>query len=93
MHDTGCLGLVHWDYPDGWHGEGEGKGGSGWGSLQYSCLENPHGQMNMADYSSWSCKELDMTERLSTALPLKLYDTASFSHFFQSLKFFFKSTA
>ena len=23
MHDTGCLGLVHWDYPEGWYGEGQ----------------------------------------------------------------------
>ena len=22
MHDTGCLGLVHWDDPEGWCGEG-----------------------------------------------------------------------
>jgi len=22
MHDTGCLGLVHWDDPGGWYGEG-----------------------------------------------------------------------
>ena len=22
MHDTGCLGLVHWNDPDGWYGEG-----------------------------------------------------------------------
>ena len=21
MHDTGCLGLVHWDDPEGWNGE------------------------------------------------------------------------
>ena len=20
MHDTGCLGLVHWDDPEGWNG-------------------------------------------------------------------------
>ena len=26
MHDTGCLGLVHWDNPEGWYEEGEGKG-------------------------------------------------------------------
>ena len=26
MHDTGCLGLVHWDDPEGWYGEGSGKG-------------------------------------------------------------------
>ena len=22
MHDTGCMGLVHWDDPEGWYGEG-----------------------------------------------------------------------
>ena len=22
MHDTGCSGLVHWDDPEGWYGEG-----------------------------------------------------------------------
>ena len=25
MHDTGCLGLVHWDDPEGWNGEGGGS--------------------------------------------------------------------
>ena len=24
MHDTGCLGLVHWDDPEGWYGGEEG---------------------------------------------------------------------
>ena len=24
MHDTGCLGLVHWDDPEGWDGEERG---------------------------------------------------------------------
>ena len=24
MHDTGCLGLVHWDDLEGWYGEGGG---------------------------------------------------------------------
>ena len=24
-HDTGCLGLVHWDHPEGWYGEGGGR--------------------------------------------------------------------
>ena len=26
MHDTGCLGLVHWDNPEVWYGEGGGRG-------------------------------------------------------------------
>ena len=32
MHDTGCSGLVHWDDPGGWYGEGSGRMGSGWGT-------------------------------------------------------------
>ena len=24
MHETGCSGLVHWDNPEGWDGEGGG---------------------------------------------------------------------
>ena len=35
--------------------------------LQYSCLENPHGQRSLAGYSPGGCKELDTTEQLSTA--------------------------
>ena len=27
MHETGCSGLVHWDDPDGWDGEGSGREG------------------------------------------------------------------
>ena len=26
MLDTGCSGLVHWDDPEGWDGEGVGRG-------------------------------------------------------------------
>ena len=26
MHDTGCSGLVHWHNPEGWDGEGVGRG-------------------------------------------------------------------
>ena len=42
-------------------GEGHGK------PLQYSCLEKPHGQRCLVGYSKWGHKELDLTERLSTA--------------------------
>ena len=30
MHDTGSLGLVHWDDPEGWYGEGGGRGVQDW---------------------------------------------------------------
>ena len=32
MQDTGCLGLVHWDEPEGWYGREVG-GGSRMGSM------------------------------------------------------------
>ena len=42
--------------PEGGHGN----------PLQYSCLENPHGQRSLASYSPWGHKELDRTKWLST---------------------------
>ena len=35
MHDTGCLGLVHWDDPEGWYGERGGRGVQEW-ELMYT---------------------------------------------------------
>ena len=26
MYETGCSGMVHWDDPEGWEGEGGGRG-------------------------------------------------------------------
>ena len=48
-------------------GLGRCPGGGHGNPLQYSCLQNPHEQINVGDYSQWGLKELDMTERLSTA--------------------------
>ena len=56
---TGDLGLI----PGLGRSSGEGHGNP----LQYSYLENPQGQRILAGYSLWGCKELDMTEQLSTA--------------------------
>ena len=36
MHDTGCSELVHWDDPEGWYGEGGGRGVQD-GEHMYSC--------------------------------------------------------
>ena len=30
MQDTGSLGLVHWDDPEGWYGQGGGRGVQDW---------------------------------------------------------------
>ena len=48
-------------------GIGRSPGGGHGNPLQYSCLENPHGQRSLAGYSPWGHKELDTTERLSPA--------------------------
>ena len=39
--------------------------GGGCNPLQYSCLENPHGQRSLTGNSPWGHKELDMIERLA----------------------------
>ena len=36
MHDTGRSGLLHWDYPEGWNGEGS----SGWGTHVHPWLSH-----------------------------------------------------
>ena len=50
----------------GWIPGSGGSPAAGNGNpLQYSCLENPHGQRSLVGYSPWGRKESDMTERLS----------------------------
>ena len=36
MHDTGCLGPLHWDDPEEWYGEGSGRGVQD-GDHMYNC--------------------------------------------------------
>ena len=67
--NVGDLGLIPW--------LGRSTGGGHGNPLQYSCLENPHCQRSLEGYSPWGCKELDMTEQLSTAQH-KLYRTYIF---------------
>ena len=47
-----CLFNLYAEYI----GEGNGN------PLQYSCLENSHGQTNLVGYSPWGRKESDMIE-------------------------------
>ena len=51
IKDTGSI-------PGSGRSPGEGHGNP----LQYSCLENPQGQRNLAGYSPWGHKELDRIE-------------------------------
>ena len=48
-------------------GLGRSPGGGHGNPLQYSCLENPHGQRSLAGYNPWGHKESDTTEQQSTA--------------------------
>ena len=57
--NSGGLGLVP--------GLGRSPRGGHGNPLRYSCPENPHGQRSLAGYSPWGHKELDTTEKLSTA--------------------------
>ena len=52
--NVGDLGLI----PE----LGRSPGGGHGNPLQYSCLENPHGQRSLAGCSPWCYKESDMTE-------------------------------
>ena len=52
--NVGDLGWI----PGLGRSPGEGNGNP----LQYSCLENPHGQRSLAGCSPWGRKELDTTE-------------------------------
>ena len=47
-------------------GLGKSSAGGHVNPLQYSCLENPHGQRSLGGYSPWGHKESDTTDRLST---------------------------
>ena len=47
------------------HSNDQCGGGNG-NPLQYSCLEESHGQGSLVGYSPWGRKESDMTELLST---------------------------
>ena len=56
--NAGDLGVIP--------GLGRSPGGGHGNPLQYSCLENPHGQRSLVSHSPWGHKESDMTERLGT---------------------------
>ena len=56
-YNVGDLGLIP--------GLGRSPGGGHSNPLQYSCLENPHGQRSLVGCSPCDGKELDMNEQLN----------------------------
>ena len=57
--NAGNPGPIPWS--------GRSPGGGHGNPLQYSGLENPHGQRSMAGYSPWGHKESDTTEPLTSS--------------------------
>ena len=76
--NAGDLGLIL--------GLGESPGRGHGNPLQYSCLENTHGQKSQVGCSPWGLKELDMTEQLSSAQRLKIQQERSMNLRAGSLK-------
>ena len=62
-------------------GLGRSPGGGHSNPLQYSCLENLHGQRSLVGYSPWGHKKFDMTEQLSTHNSMYEKDFCSFCYF------------
>ena len=58
--NAGDLGLI----PGLKRSPGEGHGNP----LQYSWLENLHGQRSLVDYHPWGLKESDMIEQLNISI-------------------------
>ena len=59
--------------------------------LQFSCLENPHGQKSLAGYSPWCCNKSDMTEQLSTAQHKHIVDSQYCVIFKYTASYFLKN--
>ena len=51
------VGLIPWSERSLGRGHGH--------PLQYSCLENPHGQRSLVGYRPWNHKDSGITEQLS----------------------------
>ena len=79
--NAGDLGSI----PGLGRSPGEGNGYP----LQYSCLENPHGQRSLAGYGPWGREESDTTEQLSTTLHITQGLLKQCSCLFSFLRFFF----
>ena len=75
---TGDVGLIP--------GLGRSLGERHGNPLQYSCLENSHGQRSLAGYSQQDRKELDMTEATEYTQPSKKNEIIPFAAMWMDLE-------
>ena len=61
-------------------GSGRSPGGGHGNPLQYSCLENLHGQRSLTGYSSWDHKESDTAEVAEHSTMARLYTLSNLLH-------------
>ena len=61
--NAGDLGLIP--------GVGRSPGGGHGNPLQYSCLENPHGQRSLVGYSPWCHRVRHIAQHIHTILYIK----------------------
>ena len=60
-------------------GLGRSPGGGHGDPLQYSCLENPHGQRSLVGYSPWGRKESDATKHSTAHCRVTCLDLGSWA--------------
>ena len=67
MYDTGCLGLVHCDDPEGWDGVGSGRGVQD-GEHMYTC----GGFMSVYDKTNTSCIVISLQKKNNNKVKKKI---------------------
>ena len=66
MHDTGCLGLVHWDDPEGWWGEGGGRRAEGSGGGTHVYLWQIHVDIWQNQYNTVKLNKIKLKKKAIT---------------------------
>ena len=65
MHETGCLGLVHWDDPEGGYGEGGGRRIQD-GEHRYTVVDSFWYFTKLIKYCTFKKKKKDLTRELQS---------------------------
>ena len=71
MRESAHSHWVHWDNPEGWDGEGAGRGGSGWGTHVHPWLTHVNVWPKPPQYCKVISSQLKQKQKKIT----KLYST------------------